>query len=198
MTTATAAYEQAAAKGQKVYSRKKVSGLCEAGVYNHSSCSGTWFGYQSYTVPTQFRCPCKCHAPQATCKRCGASGLAWAETYKFGHLKWTLYQPLAAAVNDTYRMEHRCGVDLNASQNREADIQEMVRAERAWLKTERFVAREDGDTRRSAALIDYGTLLGDLARAGDLGFEETVGRDLDGYEDIQARARALYDAGRRA
>jgi hypothetical protein len=192
VTTAAAAYGQATAKGQKTYSRKQMSERCADGTFVHSECSGTFFGFVSYIVPTQFRCPCKCHDPKVTCKRCGMTGLAWAETYKFGHAKWTLYQPLERVVNSTYRMEHRCGVDHNVIQNREGTTQDIAKAEREWVRAERLEAREAGDDRRSAALTAYSPMISDLARPGGLTFDQIVADELPADEDIQARARALY------
>lgn len=193
--TALAAYEQAVAKGQKTYNRKKISDNCDR--RNHSQCAGEFHGYASYVIPTLFRCPCKCHAPQATCKRCGATGLAWAETWKFGRSAWSLYQPLTAIVNETYRMEHHCGVDHNDVQARKIDIDALVREEDAWTKTERFIAREDGNDARSTDLTTYRTLHHDLAHPGEMSFEVVLMDELATADaDILERARALYDAGK--
>jgi hypothetical protein len=193
MTAAAQAYEQAVAKGQKVYNRKQTSERCQDGTLVHSECPGTYFGFASYTIPTQFRCPCKCHTPKATCRRCGMDGLAWAESYKFGRTSWTLYQPLARPVNSTYRMQHTCGVDHNALAGREVTTQDAITTERDWLRAERTEARATGDDRRSAALTAYSPMIHDLARPGDLTFEEIVADELPEDEDIRARARALYD-----
>lgn len=195
---AAEAYERAVAKGQKTYNRKQMSERCQDGTLVHSECSGTFFGFVSYATPTQFRCPCKCHEPKATCKKCGMSGLAWAETYKFGHRKWALYQPLQQALNSTYRMQHTCGVDHNVMQNREISVQDIIREETEWVRFERMDAREAGDDRRVTALIEYRTLINDLARPGGLTFEQVAMNDLPEDEDIRERARALYNIGKGA
>lgn len=195
-TTALVAYERAAASGQKTYSRTKVSSDCEQRV--HSLCSGAYHALVSYTVPTRYRCPCKCHAPGATCRRCGMGGLAWAEVYVRRTTAWRLYQPLERVVNATYRLEHTCGVDHNVAQRAEGMTQDVVKAERDWVRAERFEAREAEDDRRSAALTAYSPMIHDLARPGSLTFAEIVGDELPNDEDIRARARALFDAGKGA
>lgn len=194
--TAMQAFEAAASKGEKTYNRKRISDLCARRV--HSECSGAVHTFTSYTVPTRLNCPCKCHTPAATCKRCGMSGLAWAEAWKFRRSAWSLYQPLERPLNNTYRMEHHCGVDHNVAATRGLAVEDLLREERAWVRTERFAAREDGDDRRSAALTAYSPIITDLARPGGLTFEQIVQDELPEDEDIRERARALFEAGKDA
>ena len=197
-TTASQSYADAVAKGKKVYNRKSISDRCDAQTRVHSECPGTYFGFQSYVVPTQFRCSCKCHTPTATCKRCGMTGLAWAETFKFGRTAWSLYQPVDHPTNSTYRLEHRCGVDRNAEQDAVVTRESLFHAERTWLREERRIARMDGNDTRMAGLTAYSTILNDLMWSGGQSFDEVVGSEVLADDDIIERARALYEAGKEA